>query len=373
MWGGCGGARPDGNLNSFGEMAVDVVGDPARNLIEVSSAGNDLENRARQIFDECRGVGKVTAPRGLVTEIVVVVIAGETRVDTAGRDALVRTVVGLGRVCGNGTHSFCSPLSKAAQKLVNCEQYSIRTREGRKSFTAKMWITHGDSQVHVSGSVAMRWDNLFDDLLGQLDREIAAERADERRDSVRSEIAEIAYRQILVKLAQRGDESVMLRTRATSLVGRVDTVGADWLSFSTRGYGPGDATSAHVVPLISLTALELSNRESVVRATCSVVPHNGDELASRVLSDPSDTARARQKQPRLIDRITFATVLRDLARRRRWVNVTTVDGSVGGTLDAVGHDWCEVAQHARDVARRQSAITGSTLIPLSAVCDVRVD
>ncbi len=219
----------------------------------------------------------------------------------------------------------------------------------------------------------MRWDNLFDDLLGQLDREIAAERADERRDSVRSEIAEIAYRQILVKLAQRGDESVMLRTRATSLVGRVDTVGADWLSFSTRGYGPGDATSAHVVPLISLTALELSNRESVVRATCSVVPHNGDELASRVLSDPSDTARARQKQPRLIDRITFATVLRDLARRRRWVNVTTVDGSVGGTLDAVGHDWCEVAQHARDVARRQSAITGSTLIPLSAVCDVRVD
>jgi hypothetical protein len=31
-----------------------------------------------------------------------------------------------------------------------------------------------------------------------------------------------------------------------------------------------------------------------------------------------------------------------------------------------------VAQHPRNVARRQSAITGSIVVPLSAVCDVRV-
>jgi hypothetical protein len=220
----------------------------------------------------------------------------------------------------------------------------------------------------------MRWDNLFDDLLGQLDRELATERADERRDVARSEIADIAFRQMLATLAQRKDRQVILRTVATHLVGRVDTVGADWVAFSTWGHEPQHALTAHVVPLAAVTALELSDLASVVRATCGVFLENGDERAAPALPDNApERAGGQQKRPRLIDRITFATVLRDLARRRRWVNITTVDGTVGGTLDAVGRDWCELAQHPRDVARRQSAITGITLISLSAVCDVRVD
>lgn len=224
----------------------------------------------------------------------------------------------------------------------------------------------------------MRWDNLFDDLVGQLDREMAAERADERRDVARSEIAGMGYRQILATLAQRKDGQVNLRTSATHLVGRVDTVGADWVAFSVRGHESRHTLTAHVVPLAAITALELSDRASVVHATCDVFLQNGDESAAPVLpdNDPDkdpERARRQQKQPRVIDRITFATVLRDLARRRRWVNITTVGGSVVGTLDAVGRDWCELAQHPRDVARRQSAITGSILIPLTAVCDVRVD
>jgi hypothetical protein len=38
----------------------------------------------------------------------------------------------------------------------------------------------------------MRWDNLFDDLVAQLDRELAAEDADERRDTARAAVATVA-------------------------------------------------------------------------------------------------------------------------------------------------------------------------------------
>ena len=219
----------------------------------------------------------------------------------------------------------------------------------------------------------MRWDNLFDDLLGQLDRELASERADERRDVARSHIADISCRQILTTLAQGKTQTTRLRTPAATLVGQVDTVGADWLAFSTRHHELQEVTSAHVIPLDSITSLEIGGGASVVQATCGVFLREGDDSAALATPvDPPDRASTHLQRPRLIDRITFATVLRDLARRRRWVDIATIDGAVAGTLDAVGRDWCEVAQHPRDVARRQSAITGSILVPLSAVCDVRV-
>ena len=219
----------------------------------------------------------------------------------------------------------------------------------------------------------MRWDNLFDDLSGQLDRELAAERADERRDVARSQLAEISCRMILATLAQGNKATAKIRTLATTLVGQVDTVGADWLALSTLRHELREEASAHVIPLSAITAIERCDRESLVRTTCGNFLQGSDEFAARAtLADALDTDSTRQKQPRLIDRITFATVLRDLARRRRWVDITTVCGAVAGTLDSVGRDWCEVAQHPRNVARRQSAITGSIVVPLSAVCDVRV-
>ena len=219
----------------------------------------------------------------------------------------------------------------------------------------------------------MRWDNLFDDLLGQLDRELASERADERRDVARSHIADISCRQILTTLAQGKTQTTRLRTPAATLLGQVDTVGADWLAFSATHHDIREVTSAHVIPLAAITALELGGGASVVRTTCGAFLQDGDEPAALAKpADPPDRTSTHIQKPRLIDRITFATVLRDLARRRRWVDITTVDGTVAGTLDAVGRDWCEVAQHPRDVARRQSAIAGSILVPLSAVSDVRV-
>lgn len=199
----------------------------------------------------------------------------------------------------------------------------------------------------------MRWNNLFDDLSGQLDRELAAEQADEQRDTARAAVATVSHRQVLVALAKDCKGLVLLRTRARRLTVRVDTVGADWVAVTETDPATSGGSATHVIPIPAITALELASGVSVVSVT------------SRDVTEESG--------PRLIDRVAFDVVLRDLARRRRWVELTTRDDVVAGTLDTVGRDWCEVARHPRHIARRQSAITGSVLVPLSAVLGVRVD
>jgi hypothetical protein len=199
----------------------------------------------------------------------------------------------------------------------------------------------------------MRWNNLFDDLLAQLDRELAAEQADEQRDTARAAVATVSHRRVLVALAKDCKGVVLMRTRARRLTVTVDTVGADWVAVTETDPATSAGSATHVIPIQAITALELASGVSVVSVT------------SRDVTEKSGS--------RLIDRVAFDVVLRDLARRRRWVELTTRDDVVAGTLDTVGRDWCEVARHPRHVARRQSAITGSVLVPLSAVLGVRVD
>jgi hypothetical protein len=199
----------------------------------------------------------------------------------------------------------------------------------------------------------MRWDNLFNDLMAQLDRELAAEDADERRDTARAAVATVGQRQVLLALAKDYEGSVLMCTSARRFTVTVDTVGADWVAVTEIDPGTSAASATHVIPVHAITAIELASGASVASVTRRDM---GEEL-----------------RPRLIDRVAFDVVLRDLARRRRWVEITTRDNVVSGTLDVVGRDWCEVARHPRHVARRQSAIAGSVLIPLPAVLCVRVD
>jgi hypothetical protein len=199
----------------------------------------------------------------------------------------------------------------------------------------------------------MRWDNLVDDLVAQLDRELAAEDADERRDTARAAVATVSHRQVLLALAKDFDGLVLMRTSARRLTVTVDSVGADWLAVTEIERAKAVGSATHVIPVHAITAIELAS---------------GASVASVTGRDAREEMRSR-----LIDRVAFDVVLRDLARRRRWVEITTRDDVVEGTLDVVGRDWCEVARHARHVARRQSAIAGSVLIPLPAVLGVRVD
>jgi hypothetical protein len=189
--------------------------------------------------------------------------------------------------------------------------------------------------------------------MAQLDRELAAEDADERRDTARAAVANVGQRQVLLSLAKDFNGAVLMRTRARTLTVTVDTVGADWVAVTEAGLSTSTESSTHVIPTHAITAIELASGGSVASVAC----RDG----------------AQELRPRLIDRVTCDIVLRDLARRRRWVEIITLDDVVEGTLDVVGRDWCEVARHPRHVARRQSAIGGSVMIPLPAVMGIRLD
>jgi hypothetical protein len=64
--------------------------------------------------------------------------------------------------------------------------------------------------------------------------------------------------------------------------------------------------------------------------------------------------------------------VRGLARDRSRVHVVLTDGAVlTGTIDRVGADFCEIAEHALDQARRSSAVQGVTAVALSALAVVR--
>ena len=60
--------------------------------------------------------------------------------------------------------------------------------------------------------------------------------------------------------------------------------------------------------------------------------------------------------------------LRELARRREPVMAVLVDGSeVGGTIEVVGQDYVEVAEHDPGEARRETAVRARRVLPMETL------
>jgi hypothetical protein len=65
-------------------------------------------------------------------------------------------------------------------------------------------------------------------------------------------------------------------------------------------------------------------------------------------------------------------VVRVLCRDRTATGVVlAVGASLSGTIDRVGIDYLDLAEHPLDEPRRSSAVTGIRTIPLSAVAVLR--
>lgn len=191
----------------------------------------------------------------------------------------------------------------------------------------------------------MRWNNLFDDLEGQLEHEIGAEDVDLRVEEERLRLGRLALRDRL--LAFRGTEPVVVLhgDGSRSTVGIV-TVGKDWISGDLV-----DTTSRRsqcIVPLAAVAGLQLTAAQSAVSL------RSGDEEAA------------------LSARLGLAYVLRDLCRRRRSLDLLLGYGELHGTIDRVGRDHIDLAIHERDVARRQSAVTGIRIVPFTELRLVRL-
>jgi hypothetical protein len=182
----------------------------------------------------------------------------------------------------------------------------------------------------------MRWEQLFADLEAQLDEQQAAEEQVEDASRARAE-----YGRLLLADRVRGSlgQPVSLRCRgAGELGGRLVDVGVDWLL------------------LVDEQGREVLVAGSAVTAVAG--------LAATTAGESLDGEVAR--------RLDLRRALRALARDRATVSCLLEEGTVlSGTVDRVGADFLELAEHPLDSPRRRTAVTAVRALPLRAVVAVR--
>lgn len=182
----------------------------------------------------------------------------------------------------------------------------------------------------------MRWERLFADLEAEFLAAETAELAAEVADRSRREMAR-------VRLADRlrsavGRPLVVASAGGTALAGRLEAVGPDWLLLTE---GAGREALVAAAGILSITGLGSRSAE----------PGTEGEVASRL-------------------DLRFA--LRGLARSRVGVIVTLAEGTVvNGTLDRVGADYVELAEHLAGELRRARDVRGVRTIPLTALAVLR--
>ena len=182
----------------------------------------------------------------------------------------------------------------------------------------------------------MRWQQLFADLQAQFDEEEAAAERGESASRARAEMGAVRLSQRL--LGSLGASVSVTCRGAGQFHGVLVDVGSDWLLLEDhRGRQNLVATAA-------------------VRAVAGL---------GRRAAPPERPGAVRG----LLD---LRRALRALARDRAAVQVVLDDGAVlTGTLDRVGADYVELAEHPADQPRRAEAVQGVRVIVTAAVVVVR--
>jgi hypothetical protein len=197
----------------------------------------------------------------------------------------------------------------------------------------------------------MRWDDLFDDLESQLEQELGAEEVDVLAEEERLRLGRLTLRDRLVVVTRPGERmpeelSVVLHDgQLLSIL--VRTIGRDWLAGELAGPRRGSV----LVPLAAIA---------------SVLP-SGEQLARSVNGDLASDASIA-----LSARLGMSFVLRDLCRRRAAVELCTrAESRLHGTLDRVGRDHVDLAEHEAGVPRRAAAVTRIRILPIEHLVLVR--
>jgi len=178
----------------------------------------------------------------------------------------------------------------------------------------------------------VRWDRLFDDLEAQLRLDEVRARGAETADRTRHERSQLDLQARL--LANVGNGAVGLRLPTGTVAGRLDDVGPDWL------------------------LMEHDNRATIV-SLAAVRSVTGLQRGART---PSVVAR----------RFALGAALRVVSRDRAVVELVDIEGrALTGTIDVLGADHLELAQHPSDASRREPNIVGRLLVPLWALAWVR--
>lgn len=182
----------------------------------------------------------------------------------------------------------------------------------------------------------MRWQALFDDLEAQAAAVDAADHAVEVADRTRRETALLGLADRL--RAAHGQQLVLTVQGAGAVRGVLLDTGVDWLLLEEAGL------RELLVPLSAvLTLTGLGQR--------SAAPGSAGEVASR---------------------LDLRWALRGLARSRTPVVVVLRDGvTLSGTLDRVGADHLDLAEHLPGEARRAAAVRQVGTVPVAALALLR--
>lgn len=182
----------------------------------------------------------------------------------------------------------------------------------------------------------MRWQQLFADLQAQFEEE---ESGAERAEVASRARAEIGGLRLADRLRGATGTALSLHCGGAGRVsGVLLDVGTDWL------------------------LLEDDLGREVLLATVAVRSVAG--LGRR-------TAPVEEVGP-VRARLDLRRALRGLARDRAVVQVVLDDGvALSGTVDRVGADYVELAEHAVDTPRRAEAVQGVRAVVIAAVAIVR--
>jgi hypothetical protein len=181
-----------------------------------------------------------------------------------------------------------------------------------------------------------RWDGLFADLEAQAVALESAERAGEVEERIRIESGAL---RLVDRLRSAVGSLIRVSCQAgTAVDGTVRRAGSDWLLLDEDG--------GREALLALRTVVELSGlgRSATVPGSESVVE----------------------------SRLTFRIALRGLVRDRSTVQVRLTDGrTVVGTLDRVGADFVELAEHPAGELRRTAEVRHVLLLPIQAIVLIR--
>lgn len=196
----------------------------------------------------------------------------------------------------------------------------------------------------------MNWDRLFEDLEGQLASEWEAERAARDAESERLRIAQLMLRGRLRILCERQASIIMDLANGRRLPLTLRTVGADWIAAES-------AMVRGAVPTQSMLVIPL-------HAVHGISTDHGMVLGSLDEQEVPPSA--------LRERMTFGFILRDLARRRVPLHLSTAKAEdIHGTIDRAGADHLDLALHDAGTARLAGAVQGFRIVPFNAVVCVR--
>lgn len=181
--------------------------------------------------------------------------------------------------------------------------------------------------------MSIRWDRLFTDLEGQLEAAEQAEFAAEVADRTRHEVAQTT---LLDRLrANLGGQLDLSIAGVGAVAGTLRRTGADFIVVETAG------SLALVRSAAVAAARDLGGASQPVT----------DGVAAR---------------------ISFGLVARELARDRSPVTVGLQDGTtLAGTVDRVGADYLDLAEHALDEPRRTGMVKQVRTISIAAIAMVR--